>query len=196
MPEHAPPQFDPTSLWHAADTPVVGANDAVRAVKHAHLRLILHRVVELAVPLAAITLVGLALRHASTPAERVLGAFVTLGVGFVWAYYLRAIGFERRSLAGPSPGFISAALNRCRYERRLAIFTWVILILELAFLLPWWIEGIPNHRGQGFGKLYFLTVWLPLTLMVALALWSISLWRRASRETLQLRKAAAELRED
>lgn len=196
MPERVPPQFDPSGLWQAADTPAVAADDAVRAVKHAHLRLILHRVVELGVPLAAIALVGLALRHASTPTERVLGAFTSLGVVFAWVRYLRAIGFERRSLAGPSPGFVSAALGRCAYERRLAIFTWVILILELAFLLPWWIEGIPHHRGQGSGRIFILTLWLPLALMIALALWSVFLWRRASREAIELQQAAAELRED
>lgn len=196
MPERVPPQFDPSSLWHAADTPPVGAGETVRAVKHAQLRLILHRVVELGVPLAAIALVGLALRHASTPPERIFGAFISLGVVFAWARYLRAIGLERRSLAGPSPGFVSAALERCAYERRLAIFTWVILILELSFLLPWWIEGLPHHKGQGLGRLFFLTLWLPLALMIALAVWSIFLWRRASREAIELRQAAAELRED
>lgn len=115
---------------------------------------------------------------------------------FAWVRYLRAIGLERRSLAGPSPGFVSAALNRCAYERRLAIFTWVILVLELAFLLPWWIEGIPHHRGQGSGRIFFLTLWLPLALMIPLALWSLFLWRRASSEAIELQQAAAEFREE
>jgi hypothetical protein len=190
------PQFDPSSLWREGETPTVGAADAVRSVRHARFRLLLHGFVELAIPLAAVALVGLAIRHASTPSERVLGAFTSFGVVFAWVTYLRAIGLERRALAEPSPGFVSAALNRCRYERRLAIFTWIILLLELAFLVPWWIGGLPYHRGQPLGELFFLTLWLPLALIIALSVWSVLLWRRASREAVELGQTAAELRQD
>jgi hypothetical protein len=91
---------------------------------------------------------------------------------------------ERRAsdnVEAPTVEYIAVRRALCIGQERLARFGWIVTILDLVFLIPWWIGGFAVH-GAGFHPAQVLTMWMPLALMSGFAWWTIRLRRRARAE--------------
>jgi hypothetical protein len=157
---------------------------------------LLERAIDVGVPLAAIALVGGALRHASNLREQIVGALAAAGVISTWVIHLRWRQAHRRKLASPSREWIEASVHHHEREERVAVFLCAILAFELSFLIPWWAGGIRLHATHPLAPIAVLTFWLPIAAITSLAAWAIVLWRRASRSLPQHRRTATELSEE
>jgi hypothetical protein len=189
-------KFDLAKEWRDEAPPLIGRIDGVEQVRRAHRRMLIERLTGIAVPLAAIALIGAALYHASNVRERVLGALAAACVLVSWAIHMRWLRAQRHRLAAPSRQFVQATLRHRALERRIAVFLWAILAFELAFLIPWWAGGIRVHAAKPLTTIAVLTFWVPAGAIVALGAWSMRLWRRASTDLPRLRRAIAELSEE
>jgi hypothetical protein len=75
-------------------------------------------------------------------------------------------------------------------------FGWLVLTLELVFLLTWWAGGIDVHRAQLAAPIAIASLWIPLVAMVVFVAWTMRLRARASAELLVLAQLEQGLRDD
>jgi len=146
----------------------------------------------LSAAVAAIALaVVAALRHAGNRFEVALGLVVGLGIAAVWLLDARDEREAVEALAAPADAYRTARAALCRRRIRFARLGWIVVALDLAFLIPWWIGGLAVH-GAGFHAMHLLTMWLPLALMAGFVAWTRALHRRAAAELEQIRAEPAE----
>jgi hypothetical protein len=124
--------------------------------------------------LAGIAVVGIvmALRHAGSPLEIALG--FTAG-GAIIVYTLAQIIVlrrERRVLAAPSDEYVATLSEIRRQQLRFVRFAWGVLFLELVFLIPWWVGGVPVHTHQPSARIVIIGFWLPVTAILGFVIWS------------------------
>jgi hypothetical protein len=93
-----------------------------------------------------------------------------------------------------SDDYLAAMRSVRAREVRLAQFVWIVLSLELIFLIPWWVVGsrVHSRRLTDFGSL--LSMWLPIVVFVALFIWSLRLRLRARLEINAIDAMRAEYR--
>jgi NADH:ubiquinone oxidoreductase subunit 3 (subunit A) len=138
--------------------------------------------IESAIGGAALLAVVFALIHSHNAYEVALGLIVGLGIGTVW---IERTLLRRRQHAAEttmSDDYLTGMRQVRAREVRLAQFVWIVVSLELIFLIPWWVVGsrVHSRRPTDFGSL--LTMWLPIVVFVALSVWSFRLRRRAQLE--------------
>ncbi|HEY1953701.1 MAG TPA: hypothetical protein VGG76_12930, partial [Gemmatimonadaceae bacterium] len=155
---------------------------ALRLAAKARRLELFSRLIEGAISGIALLAVIFALRHSHNPLEAAIGLVVGLAIGIVWLerILLRRVQFEAQS--GISDDYLSA-MRRVRVrESRLGQFVWIVLSLELIFLIPWWVVGSRVHSRRLTDPGSLLTMWLPIAVFVALFIWSLRLGRRAKLE--------------
>lgn len=152
--------------------------------------------IESAIGSASLLLVILALRHAGNAFEGGLGLAVGVGIGVVWAQRILLRRREHASETAVSEDYLVAIQTLRIREMRLAEFVWIVLSLELVFLIPWWVIGTRFHsrRLTDLGSL--LTMWLPIVGFVALFVWSLRLRRRADLEIQDIDRMRDEYRDE
>src|SRR5207244_13428029 len=125
--------------------------------------------------LRAATILGsvIALRRGGNPFEAALGLVVGVGIGMLWIQRSRLREREEAGIAATSPEHLAVLKRVRRQEVRLARFIWIVLLLELAFLTPWWVIGNRVHHRTFVDPGSWLSVWLPLLGMLALFAWSV-----------------------
>lgn len=64
----------------------------------------------------------------------------------------------------------------------LARFVWIVITLDLVFMIPWWIGGARIHGTSLLKVGSWFSVSVPLLGFLGLFLWSLRLWQRAWRE--------------
>ena len=168
-------------LWRADRTSPAGLEAMIERTRRARRDLWLMRRFPTALAILALAVVVAALRHAGNAFEFALGVVVGFGIVVVW---LMDVANERRAsdkVEAPTDEYIAVRRAICVGQERLARLGWIVTILDLVFLIPWWIGGFAVH-GAGFHPAQVLTMWMPLTLMSGFAWWTIRLRRRARAE--------------
>ncbi|PYO41059.1 MAG: hypothetical protein DMD33_15610 [Gemmatimonadetes bacterium] len=184
------------ALWRRAGSAGAVVQDAPRQIARARRRLLVARLIESAVAAAAILITAMALRHAGNPFEAALGLVVGVGIGILWIQRIRLREREEAGIAATSPEHLAVLKRVRRQEVRLARFIWIVLLLELAFLTPWWVIGNRVHHRTFVDPGSWLSVWLPLLGMLALFAWSVRLARRARAELRAVERLREQYRGD
>ena len=183
------------ALWRRAGNAGAVAQDAPQQIARARRGLLVARLVESAVAVAAILVTAAALRHAGNPFEAALGLVVGASIGVLWIGRIRLRDREDAGVARTSPGHLTVLESVRRQEVRLAHFIWIVLPLELAFLTPWWVIGSRVHHRSLTDPGSWQTVWLPILGMLALFVWSLRLRRRARAELRDIELLHAQYRD-
>lgn len=139
--------------------------------------------------LVSIALVGiaLALRHAGSPLEIALGFTAGAAIALYAVAQIIVWRRARRFLAAPANRYLAALYEVRVRQMQFVHFAWGVLLLELVFLLPWWLGGIPVHASQPAARIVVVGFWLPVAAILAFSVWSARLRRRAKADMRRLR---------
>jgi hypothetical protein len=157
-------------------------------------RIVLTAVVEVMLVLAAAAGIAVALVHTPFRGAVAWGAFVFLLIAFTWVVDLLRRGDKWLPLTESTQTFLEFSRRRCRTQLRAVRFTWILIAVELVFLVPWWAGGLHAHAGALYSPLVILLGWLPMSLIAGLFAWSLRLWRRLSSELRRLEDLEKKLR--
>ena len=177
------------ATWRAERLSSSALDDLLARTRRARRGVAFVRLLSLSVVVAALGVVGAALWHAGNQFEAALGLVVAGGIAGVW-WFNRTN--DRRAVAGVGAtpdDYIAARRALCVRQARFAHLTWLVVALDLVFLLPWWKGGVAIH-GFGLTRL-LLTVWGPLAGMLAIVLWTVQVRRGALTELDDLTRPAA-----
>lgn len=172
---------DLRSIWQS-DPSADDAASVIAQVRRAERARSAARLTRVAVVVVGLGALLGAVAHAVTPLEAVL-ALATAGT--IATYWAAAASIERRQrgmLGAESQSYVTARRDWLRTEVRLLHFVWIVVGMELAFLIPWWAAGIPIHFGGFTTTAALVAWWLPLTGIAAFALWSVSRYQTRRRE--------------
>jgi hypothetical protein len=157
-------------------------------------RIVLTGVAEVMLGLAAASGIAVALVHTPSRGAVAWGAFVLVLIAFTWLVDLLRRGGKWLPLAESTQTFLELSQRRCRTQLRAVRFTWILIALELVFMVPWWAGGVHAHAGALYSPLVIFLGWLPMALIAGLFAWSVWLWRRLSSELGRLEDLGKKLR--
>lgn len=167
------------SAWKSG-TPDDGVRVARAAVSRAMRRSLVART---GLVVFAVAITGGALVHAANPLEAALGLITGVAIAAAWWVSATTDRRTQAVLAEPAEDYRELRAEILRAQIRFFRFVWLVLALQLVFLVPWWIGGISAHRGEGlFGSLMLVAFWLPLAGMVMLFGWTVRRSQLAARE--------------
>jgi hypothetical protein len=172
---------DWTASWQRAPanpTDLAALSHAVRRVRRT---MALTGVLATCVAIFALLIVAAALRHAGNRFERGLGFVVAIGIVAAWVADRLA---HRRPMteAELAPAdYAVARRSLCLRRIRFSWFASLVAVLDLIFLVPWWIGGFAIH-GFGFDWTRFVTMWGPLALIMGFIIWAGRIRTRAVNE--------------
>jgi hypothetical protein len=150
-------------------------------------RMLLAVAAEAALALAACAGIAAALVHTPRGFDRRWGIAVLLMLAASWAI---ATWQRRRGdglpLAAATDGFVAVARRRCRRQLRAVRLAWLLAALELAFLVPCWIDGYRVHGLHPGSPLTWFAWWVPAAAIAGLLAGTLGVWRRARAELEQL----------
>jgi NADH:ubiquinone oxidoreductase subunit 3 (subunit A) len=190
----------PKMDWDALQDEWLRAGDAATTVASAGRQLRLARrgaligqIIEAAIAGAAVAFVGLALMHAANVLEAALGIFVGAAICAIWLRRRDLAREEQRSLEAGTTDHLGLVRVVRQRQTRLAQFIWIVLALDLVFLVPWWVIGsrVHSRRLTDIGSVE--TMWLPLLGMALIAVWAWRMRRRAKRDLREIEPRIAEL---
>jgi hypothetical protein len=182
--------------WQRATDSPAASREVSRRLARARLESIVVRIIEGAVAMSALGLVALALMHAANALEAGLGLFVGLAISVIWIQRGRIRLREQEGDAASAVEYLRV-LRRARHQRiRLAEFVWVVVILDLVFLIPWWIIGTRFHHRGLTDAATWVSMWLPIVGLIALCLWALGVWRSARRELGEVDRVYASYRDE
>lgn len=182
--------------WQRGGSGQANVIAGLRLASKARRELILSRLIESAIGSASLLLVIMALRHAGNALEVGLGVAVGLGIGIVWAQRILLRRREHASETAVSDDYLVAIRNLRRRQMRLAQFVWIVLSLDLVFLIPWWLIGSRVHSRRLTDLGSVLTMWVPIMGFIALFVWSLRLRRKARLEITDIDRLREEYREE
>lgn len=136
--------------------------------------------------LVALGSIAMALDHAGSPLEIGLGLTAGVAIAVFMLAQVVVLRREGRLLAAPSDEYVAALYEIKQQQLRFVRFAWGVLILELAFLIPWWLGGIPVHAHQPGARIVIVGFWLPMVAIIAFIIWSTRFRRRVRAETTRL----------
>jgi hypothetical protein len=183
-------------VWQRTTDSPAASREVSRRLARARRESIVVRIIEGAVAISALGLVALALVHAANALEAALGLFVGLAISAIWIQRGRIRLNEQEGDVASTVEYLGL-LRRARHQRkRLAEFVWIVVILDLVFLIPWWIIGSRfHHRGLTDAATWF-SMWLPILGFMALCLWALRVWRSARREVGEVDRLYASYRDE
>ena len=175
--------------WQSQST-TVGTQLRERIV-HEHRRIRLARTGAGTLALAAVIGTGLALLHTPSAGDiaRALPVIALIAV----AWFIERLRWRSMPTvaADATDPYLASSRQRARLQLRAIHLAWVIVAAELAFLVPWWIEGLPYHAGELLSLIAILTTWLPAFLVFAILVWTVRLRRSVRAELKQLEQVAS-----
>jgi len=177
--------------WQQVGSSPAAVMTAFERLPRARRSLLFTRVAETVIVVSSLFFVLMALRHAANPLVATLGVMVSVGNVVAWGQRVVLRRRERKSESAASADYL-AAIRRLRVRQvRLAEFVWVVLTMELAFFIPWWVIGsrVHSRRITDVGSL--LTMWLPIVVMLALYVWAFRLRARATGDTRAIERLEA-----
>jgi hypothetical protein len=170
--------------WQAEQIKAEVLDVLIDRTRRARTAVAVTRVFSGAVAVIALLVVGAALYHAANGLEIALGTVVALGIIATWAADSsnHARGLESVE-SGPEE---YAAVRRalCARRIRFVYLAWIVVALDIVFLVPWWIGGFAVH-GYGFHWDQIATMWGPLVLMGWFVVWA---GRVRGRSVAELRR--------
>jgi hypothetical protein len=182
--------------WQRSTESPGATREVSRRLARARLESIIVRIIEGAVATSALALVASALMHAANGREAALGLFVGLAISAIWIQRSRIRRRERAGGVATTVEYL-IVLRRTRHQRmRLAEFVWIIVVLDVVFLVPWWIIGSRFHHRSLTDAGTWISMWLPILGFIALCLWALGLWRSARRELREVDRLYATYRDD
>ncbi|MFI5227967.1 MAG: hypothetical protein ACHQWU_02790 [Gemmatimonadales bacterium] len=170
------------ALWiQAADSAGVVAT-AHRQMARARTGALIGQGIEAVVAAVAIAFIALALHHAANAVHATLGIMVGGGIGAIWIWRRRLAQREQRSFEATGADHLVLMRGTCKRQLRMALFVEAVIVLDLLFLIPWWITGsrVHSRRLTDVGSLE--TMWVPIIGMVILFGWAMRVRSRARRE--------------
>ena len=145
---------------------------------------------------SAVLLVVLALMHAANAFEAALGVFVGVAIIAIWIQRGRIRLREESADVASSVEYL-LVLRRSRQQRkRLAEFVWIVVVLHVVFLIPWWSIGSRFHHRGFTDSGNWISIWLPILGFIALSWWALGVWRSARRELAEVDRLYASYREE
>lgn len=167
--------------WRAARSSQAELDGLVARTQRARRGCVLVRMLSTALTVAALAVVAAALRHAGNPVEASLGLVVAAGIVAVWLANARNQRRDGEQVEAAAIEYRAARRDLCGRQIRFARLAWIVIALDLVFLVPWWIGGISVH-GARFSVTQVLTIWGPLVVMAGVIAWTIRLHRSARGE--------------
>jgi hypothetical protein len=175
--------------WDALRTEWARGGDAASAEASAGRQMVRARraafvgqVVEAGIAATGIALVGLALLHAANPLHAMLGLVVGAGIGGAWLWPRDLTRQEQSSFEASASDNVRMLRAVRHRQAQAATFIWIVIALDLVFLIPWWVAGSRVHARSLTDPGTFETVWLPLFAMMSLALWAARSRSRARHD--------------
>jgi hypothetical protein len=184
-----------TDTWQRTTESPAATREVSRRLARARRENIVVRIIEGAVAVSAVALVALALMHAANLFEAGLGVFVGGAIVAIWIQRGR---IRRREQSGDIASSVEylLVLRRSRQKRmRLAEFVWIVVVLDIVFLIPWWIIGSRFHHRGFTDTGTWISMWLPILGFIALILWALGVWRTARRELAEVDRLYASYRD-
>jgi hypothetical protein len=184
-----------TDTWQRTTESPAATREVSRRLARARRENIVVRIIEGAVAVSAVALVALALMHAANLFEAGLGMFVGGAIVAIWIQRGR---IRRREQSGDIASSVEylLVLRRSRQKRmRLAEFVWIVVVLDIVFLIPWWIIGSRFHHRGFTDTGTWISMWLPILGFIALILWALGVWRTARRELAEVDRLYASYRD-
>ena len=185
-----------TDTWQRTTESPAAMREVSRRLARARRENTVVRIIEVAVAVSAVLLVALALMHAANAFEAGLGVFVGLAIVAIWIQRGR---IRRREQSGDVASSVEylLVLRRSRQQRiRLAEFVWIVVVLDVVFLIPWWIIGTRFHHRGFTDSGNWISMWLPILGFIALSLWALGVWRSARRELAEVDRLYASYRDE
>lgn len=151
---------------------------------------------QVALVAAALVGIALALRHAASPLEIALGFTAGAAIALYAAAQIMVWRRARRFLAAPANRYLVALYEVRVRQVQFVQFAWGVLLLELVFLIPWWLGGLPVHAGQPAARIVVVGFWLPVAGILAFTVWSARLRRHAKADMRRLKTVQDRLDRD
>ncbi|HEX6749521.1 MAG TPA: hypothetical protein VF092_19660 [Longimicrobium sp.] len=178
------------SDWQADAGPLPDARELVASETRR-----VRRAAAAEIALAALAVAGLAAALLHTPEREDIVRAVAVASLIVLALAIRLVQRRNRPSGGEATAaFVELSLRGRVRQLRAIHFAWVVVALELAFLVPWWIDGFRIHREALTAPVFIAAWWLPALLLAALLAWTFRLHRRLRGEVSRLEALRAELR--
>jgi hypothetical protein len=185
-----------TDTWQRTTESPAATREVSRRLARARRENVVVRIIEGAVAVSAVALVALALMHAANAFEAGLGVFVGVAIVAIWIQRGRIRRRERAGDVASSVEYL-LVLRRSRQQRmRLAEFVWILVVLDVIFLIPWWIIGSRYHHRGFTDSGNWISMWLPILGFIALYLWALGVWRSARRELAEVDRLYASYRNE
>ena len=168
------------SAWQSA-TPDHGVRVARDMVNRAMRRSLATRT---GAAFVAIASIAGAILHAANAWEAALGVGVGVAIVAIWWASAAAERRTRAALSEPGEDYLGARARILRTQIRAFRFVWVVVLILLVFLVPWWLGGFTAHRDAGlFDTLMLVAFWIPAVTMLAIVAWT---WRRVEAARREL----------
>ena len=130
-------------------------------------------VVRAAVALAAVGGLVAAVIHAVDFREAMTALAAGVAIVVSWVVFSSSERRQRDLLPAPAEAYVAARIGLLRSQRRLLWFIWLVLALDLVFLVPWLASGIGIHLGEQASGRMLLLLWFPLGVLIAFAVWTV-----------------------
>jgi hypothetical protein len=167
--------------WRGSRASAADLDALIARTKRARRGVLLIQFLSMALALVSLGVVAAALRHAGNAFEKTLGVVVSVGIVGVWVL---GVANQRRAterVEAPADEYRATRRTLCLRRERFAQLGWIVVALDLAFLVPWWVGGFAVHGG-GFHAWQILTIWAPLAIMAGFVAWTVVLHRHARAE--------------
>lgn len=138
-------------------------------------------VLSLGVTVVSLAIIALALRHAGNVFEAALGLLVAIGICVVWMADLADRRLATAAVEANPEAYVAVRRVYCARRLRFARLGLMVAVLDLVFLIPWWIGGVKIH-GMGFTYAQLMTTWIPLVIIAGFAAWTRRVRSRAVAE--------------
>lgn len=135
----------------------------------------------LGVTAASLGIIALALRHAGNVFETALGLVVALGICVVWMADVADRRLATAAVEANPEAYVAVRRVYCGRRLRFARLGMLVAVLDLVFLIPWWIGGFKVH-GTGLTYNQLVSLWTPLAIIIGFGAWTRRVRARAMAE--------------
>ncbi len=141
--------------------------------------------------LIAVTGVSLAWLHSPSTVDFARGGLVIALIVLAWWIDQLRWHAHSRALTRSTHSFLEVARQRGIQQLRAVHLAWIIMVAELGFLLPWWIDGYRYHTNELFAPISLASIWLPSLIMLVMLVWTLRLRRALLAELTRLNQVMA-----
>jgi hypothetical protein len=171
--------------WQSLSTPLDAAQLRAR-IEREYGRMRRIRLAAAGLALLAVCGAALALLHTPTLGDTARALPVMALIAVAWWMERQRWRAYSSVLPRTTDSFLAVSGQRVRLQLRAVRLAWLIIAAELAFLVPWWIDGYRYHAQELLAPLTFLTVWLPAVFVLIVLLWTLRLHRLVRAEQQRL----------